>query len=195
MKQNRGYTLVEMLIILAIIAVMTGMSFVTLGIINQARCTAAAENFNDQVGGLLLKTRAVSNAKETDKPLCMKFVYVKKAGEAADAENKNGTYYLIEGYDNSGTFEAFDPDALDPEAYKADSSKKKQLVSLPNRVTIKYAENKDDTPQLVGENHIIKFRKSDGTVEKGAGYYYFMHGGKTVARVYLDKTTGKHYKK
>ncbi len=57
-KSNSGYTLVEFIIVLAIIAVLSGMATVTIASISSARATAAKESFNQALSTLQTVTKA-----------------------------------------------------------------------------------------------------------------------------------------
>lgn len=196
MKKNQGYTLIELIIVLAIIAILSVMSFVTIGVIKQAQYNAAASSLSNQMGSLLVKTRALSEAK--DEPLCMLIHrYSKKVTLKDGKVIKKGSYALILGYDNGKGFvvkntgNAFSEDDLD-------------IVTediLTNIITIKYT-SKDDTPcGITGldetDNMIIEFNKATGGVRYGAGDYEIIYenGNRTVAVVKLDATTGNHYLK
>ena len=47
MKENKGYSLIELIIVLAIIVVMTGVSMVTITIIHNARAREASTKFEN----------------------------------------------------------------------------------------------------------------------------------------------------
>ena len=59
MKKNKGYTLIEMIIVIAIMAILTAVAFVTLGVIHQAKCNAAVNSLDNQIGSLWIKTKAI----------------------------------------------------------------------------------------------------------------------------------------
>ena len=181
MKQNRGYTLIEVIIVIAIMAILTGMSFVTLGIIRNAKAQAAATTLSDQIGSLLTKTRALSEAKGSR--LCLKIEY--NDADVTFADNttaKAGSYSLILGYhdETAGTF-------TPKVANKADAL-------LPNIITIEY-QTKDQTPCSMTdtENMYIEFNKSNGSVRYGAGSYAIKYDGRVMSYVVLDSATGNHY--
>lgn len=191
---NKGYTLVEMIIVLAIIAILSGLSFVTLGIINQARYNAAAETLSEQMGSLLVKTRALSKT-ESD-TMCLAIIKV----TGSSVSRNVGTYELILGKDSSknGTSVMFEttavaeatlPRILDSVTYSPSPDGSQQAAMIGEPVT-----GLGDITQgeIVG---FIEFNKSDGSVRYGAGQYKLFYNGKVVATVHLDQTTGNHYVK
>lgn len=196
MKGNKGYTLVEMIIVLAIIAILSGLSFVTLGIINQARYNSAAETLSEQMGSLLVKTKALSKA-ETD-TVCMVIV---KVTDSPSSRNI-GTYSLILGTDTArdGTIavlgadpviEASMPKILEQVLYTPDDPSGGQQASMIGTTLTNI--NADITEgEIVG---YLEYNKSDGSVRYGAGIYDLYYKGSVVATVHLDASTGNHYVK
>lgn len=191
MKKNHGYTLIEMIIVMAIIVILSGVSFVTIGIIKQAKCNSAATTLSNQIGSLLVKTRALSEAKKsaTDpkkSPLCMKIQYNDSDVTFADGTYaKAGSYSLILGYDNGTTFVEKTADTVE--------------ATLPDIITINYTSTDKKSCSITGldtsTNMIIEFNKSNGSVRYGAGTYEIVYNNNVVATVYLDADTGNHYVK
>lgn len=194
MKKNRGYTLIELIIVLAIIAILSAMSFVTIGIIRQAQYNAAASTLSNQMGSLLVKTKAVSEAK-TD-PLCMLVHRYSKMVTLDDGKViKQGSYALILGYDTGSDFIVKNTGA----AFSEDDTSIVVEDVLTNIITIKYTTADTTGCGITGlsdtEHMIIEFKKSDGSVRYGSGSYEIIFSNRTVATVNLDKTTGNHYLK
>ena len=48
-RNNAGYSLVELIIVLGIIAVLSGLAAVTISAISTARATSAKESFNEEL--------------------------------------------------------------------------------------------------------------------------------------------------
>lgn len=189
MKKNKGYTLIEMLIVIAIMAILAGVAVVTIGIIKNARCTAAVNSFQNQVSSLWIKTKAISQgsvqASPTGKdasdkyPLCMRILKNSDSGD----DVKDGAYELILGYNTGSGFE-----------------EKETVAVLTDIININY------TP--VGDQHtlntydgnnitsaIIQFNKSDGSVVYGAGTYNIMYNNRTFGSIHIDRISGNHYMK
>ncbi len=201
MKRQKGYSLIEVIIAIAIMAILAAMSFVTLGVINQARCSSAATSLEGQMSSLWIKTKAISQAKEQtvsqytdDKalyPLCMEIV--KNVSDVALADGslaKAGTYSIILGYNKGSAFSEKIADTAE--------------VVLPNIISIKYTpkaiEGMDDSTQEAAvsgidykDSFLIQFNKADGSVTYGAGTYEIIFKDKTQYKVVLDASTGKHY--
>lgn len=182
MRKNQGYTLIEMIIVIAIIAILSGVSAITIGIIKKAKYNEAAVTLNNQMGSLLVKTKAISEAKTN--PLCMKIQYNDADVTYADGSlAKAGTYSLILGYHNGTTFVPKTADTAE--------------ATLPNIITIKYTQEAGTSAcNIAGldtdKNMVIEFDKSNGSVRYGAGTYDIIFNGDTVATVRLDAATGKH---
>ena len=52
MTKNKGYTLVEALIVIAIMAVLAGLSMYSIGVIRDAKRSAAVTTFDNQISFL-----------------------------------------------------------------------------------------------------------------------------------------------
>lgn len=177
MMKNKGYTLVEMLIVIAIMGILAGLSFVTFTIVDQARCSSAVNTLNNQMSNCLIQTKATSSV---DKPMCM---VIKK--------RKSDNVYVI----MKGNLETTGLTGVD------DTSDEKCEAILPRQITnIKYTPAdksqilKSDTDE---QPMILQFVKSDGSVCYGAGQYdlYTKKSGteRIYASIYVDPVSGKHY--
>ena len=56
-KSNNGYTLIEMIIVIAIIAVMSGVGFLTISSIRASQATASLQKFDSELSALEMRTR------------------------------------------------------------------------------------------------------------------------------------------
>lgn len=194
MRKNQGYTLIELIIVLAIIAILSAMSFVTIGIIRQAQYNSAASTLSNQMGSLLVKTKAVSEAK--DEPLCMLVHRYSKMVTLDDGKViRKGSYVLILGYDTGSGFVVKNTG----NAFSEDDTSIIVEDILTNIITIKYNTTDSVACGITGlsdtEHMIIEFKKSDGSVRYGSGSYEIIYNDRTVATVKLDATTGNHYLK
>lgn len=197
MKKNKGYTLIEMIIVIAIMAILTGVAAVTIGIIKEAKCDAAINTFQNQLDSLWIKTKSISQATvqatptdasnpQSQYPLGMRILL--NTDENDDV--RDGSYQLILGFEDGATFE------------------EKEVVStMPEFISIKYTPQAAST-STESQSHgtltvldeegtvgstFIQFNKSTGAVKYGAGTYDFVYNGRIVGSVYLDPVTGKHY--
>lgn len=196
MKKNKGYTLVETLIVIAIMAIVSAMAFVTIGVIYKAKYNAAIDTFETQINSLWIKTKALSQGKTQDDvsmrtssdvdaiyPLCMQIV---RNSDTTD-DVRDGSYELILGYEDGSTF-----------------TPKETVSTLTDIITIRYTEPATDSSQRhssltsatngdMTEEILIEFNKSDGSVKYGAGTYEFIYNGRVVGAICLDAVTGNHY--
>ena len=187
MKKNKGYTLIEMIIVIAIMAILTGVAVVTIGIIKDARCTAAVNSFQSQVSALWIKTKALSQgsvqanptgSEASDKyPLCMQIV---KNSDSSD-DVKDGAYEIILGYYDNSTFH-----------------KKETVAVLTEIIDIEYTPVGTEHPlnSYDGDyitSAVIQYNKSDGSVTYGAGTYKVMYNDRSFGSIYIDKISGNHY--
>jgi prepilin-type N-terminal cleavage/methylation domain-containing protein len=118
MKENKGYSLVEMIIVIAIIAIMAGGSMVTVTLINSAKAKEAGVTLDSEVAALVAQSKSqVPNlgtaydvngdgAKDDlDEKASKKLNFA-----IAVYKNTDGKYYIAHGYYNStdGTFNVYD---------------------------------------------------------------------------------------
>jgi len=173
MTKNKGYTLVEALIVIAIMAALAGLSMYSIGVIRDAKRSAAVTTFDNQISSCVIKTKAVSEVSG-EKIVCM---YIKK--------NASGNYCLKVGYNTaSGVTDVVNDIVVDD-----DDETTWDAVLPKDVVKIKYNDN-----DLVGDFQKIIFDKSDGSVKQGSGKYTFYKSENEIyATIYLDQTTGKHY--
>lgn len=170
MKKNKGYTLIEMIIVITIMAILAGLSAVSLSLISKAKAQDAVTTFNSQLNSVMLKTKAIGTTQ------------------------KNMYAVFKESTDNNYVLELYDKDASGTVKQKDSVLLKK----WSKYVTITYtSEGTNQIESGYGTSSTgfyIMFDKSTGAVLKGAGSYTFKDKkGDTVATVYLDPTTGNHY--
>ena len=192
MKTNKGYTLIEMIIVIAIMAILTGVAFVTLNVIKQAKCSAAVDTFQNQISSLWIKTKSVSQSKEQSSPsdsgdmqkvypMAMKIV----KNTDSDDDVRDGSYEMIIGFFDGS-------DVIEDET----------VATLTDIISIDYipASAKQEHSGLTVYNSdgtiesvLIQFNKSDGSVKYGAGSYEFTYNGTSVAKIRIDAMSGNHY--
>lgn len=176
-RKNAGYSMVELIIVLGMIAVLSGLAAVTISAITTARATSAKESFNEELSTLQTMTKS----QNKDSAILIEMV--------------DGKYHLTYGtFSGDKTSSA---DLADKTKFTADSSKD---VVILDRVKIMYAATASDTAKELTEVNasgimIIMFNKADGSVLSGSGIYTFNkdRSDASVGKVTLNKTTGSHY--
>lgn len=119
MKKNNGFTLIEFVIVLSIMAILAAMSLVSLSVIKQAKYTADANNLENSMSSLAIKTKAISQSRKNEYsssaygasadrywsqyPLCMKIEEKFKSNGQFDG------YSCVLGYNTDNTLDGFVP--------------------------------------------------------------------------------------
>ena len=65
-KKNKGYSLVEMIIVLAIVVILAGLALVSLTLVNTARAKDASNKFSSEVNQVRKKAIEMKPAKGSD---------------------------------------------------------------------------------------------------------------------------------
>jgi len=180
MTKNKGYTLVEMVIVIVIMAVLSGGAFLTFHIIKESKRQTATNTMDNQIGSCLIQTKAVSEAKNANNPLCM---VIRKRSD--------GAYAIMTGYINGASITDSAGNPLDP-----DDNEKCEVVLSKEIANIEY-EPSDTSQVFSAGDMVIQFIKSDGSTQYGAGAYrlYEKRTGDLYSTIYLDAVSGKHYVK
>ncbi|MGN0154494.1 MAG: prepilin-type N-terminal cleavage/methylation domain-containing protein [Lachnospiraceae bacterium] len=216
-KNNKGYTLIEVIIVIAIMAILSGMAFVTLGIVKKAKMNAAVESFDNQISSLQVQTKAVSQAGQPASsdlakdvadgvdqstyqyvksryPLCM-YIYKNKDDDSAvvNGDLRAGSYSIYFGYNVNGKF-------VNGNSNQFDKDIDKIAITLTEAINIVYtppAGSNQEHQEVIAnpDNILIEFNKSDGSLRYGGGTYTIQNAGNNerVATLYLDSVTGNHY--
>jgi len=191
-QKDQGYTLVEMIIVIAIIAVVAAMALISVTLIHSARAKEAAVTVDSEVATLKTKSKNM----QSDKP-GMQYA----ARIYADSDGK---YYFQKGY--------YDPVAKKYDFTNTDPEGEGKGTSLSSYVVIKYtgAETivqngfKEDEFGITTEvtDHelknlnfnqglFIRFNK-DGTCAEGYGdIRFYKRNGNMVAHEYIRRN-GSH---
>lgn len=175
---NSGYTLVELIIVLAIIVVLSSAAFVTLSVMHTAKVKEAAATFDAEITDLIARTRNQKVYEDTNKNGIM------DPGE----EHPNEKYEMIISYVNNKYY--INNWFLLPSGTHSEASTKRK--SLSAYVEIQYSDfDGIYNDAVVQDNHIIRFDKSGACVE-GAGVYKFLkRNGSVLATVTINKN-GSH---
>ncbi|MDE5873621.1 MAG: type II secretion system GspH family protein [Lachnospiraceae bacterium] len=175
---NSGYTLAELIIVLAIIAVLTTAALVTMTVMRTAKVKEAAVTFDEEITDLIARTRNQDVYQDTNNNGIM------DSGEELPGYKyemgityENDKYYINNWY--------YLPGGTHSEA----ATKRKNLSAY---VRIQYTDF-DGTyvNTTVTDGHTIRFDKSGACVD-GAGIYRFLKkDGSVIATVTINKN-GSH---
>lgn len=182
-NDNSGYTLVELIIVIAIIAILSGVGILTVGSIRTSQATTSMQRFDEELSALVGKTRSYEGNYA-----------IKLVRNGANYDIYYGTY---SGDDSAATADPSKFTRLDPSATKPDA--------VLQRVTIYYSADYDAdsvTTELgagddgdESKGWVIRVRKSDNRVIFGSGEYRFVKYNSsdgTVGRIDFSKETGSH---
>jgi prepilin-type N-terminal cleavage/methylation domain-containing protein len=174
-KKNKGYSLIEMLIVIAIMAVLAGLATFSITMITKAKCQDAVQSFDSQLSNLWLRTKSIAGSQVS--------MYM-----TVSQKKENGVVvaYQADIYekDSSGTVRLVDSTVLEGNPQR----------SKKCRVVIKYRKQDTSGEPEEKESFTISFDKSTGAVTAGEGDYIFYDtSGNLISTVHLNKVTGNHY--
>lgn len=185
---NAGYSFVEMLIVLAIMAIISAMAVVTWNSVNKARYQKAVSNIESELDTLRLQTMA------QDRNMAFRIIY---DPDYEESFGRTVTAYVIErGYMDDSGFVAVSRTSAGS-TLKADYYGYKGVsdpIFLMKQGTIEYSQGGvtkkvEDTTGLV-----IQYKKSDGSILKGPDSIRVIDAkGNTVTSINLVKLTGTYY--
>jgi prepilin-type N-terminal cleavage/methylation domain-containing protein len=163
-QKNAGYTLVELIIVIAIIAVMSGMGFLTIVSIRTSQANSSMQRFDEELSALVMRTKTQG------------------ADNAIKIEQDGANYNIYYGTCTDGVESTFTTTSTQPDAVL-------QRVTI----YYYYSYNADSVKKPL-TSQVIQIRKSDSQVLAGYGEYVFAkyEKGNTVGRVTLNQYTGSH---
>lgn len=176
---NKGYSLVELIIVIGIIVVMTGIATVTVTLINSAKAKEAAVTFSSELADLQTKSKGqiisltdVATGVTTTYPNYTFAIRLYKDGSKC---------YIQKGYcDETNAFTAFTDTNVN-------SGKG---ISLSSRIIIKYT-NTDTSTQIEiddsGNEVIIAYDKNGRCVSGSGVYDFYKKNGNLVDTVTIKK--------
>jgi prepilin-type N-terminal cleavage/methylation domain-containing protein len=187
---NRGYSMVELIIVIAIMATLSAMSLVTWRSIDNSKYKKAVSTFESELTTLRTATMA------QDSSMALLLYYY--AGDATTPEG----YYIKRGYcDSTGAFHALSQDAGEntspsenPNLGKIDYynySGVSNPVSVLRRGSITYNNN-----PVTASGVIIHYNKSDGSIDSsnGAGEFrFYRKNGELITDVHIVSDTGMYH--
>ncbi|MCM1494987.1 MAG: type II secretion system GspH family protein [Bacteroides sp.] len=184
-NRNKGYSMVELIIVMCIIGILTAASFVTLRSVDSAKYTKAVSTLESEMTTLRTSTMA------QDSRMAMK-LYL----------GADGDYYIERGYvvanvQPGGTSYAFHSgcpsDLLDADGNPKIGYYSYSGVSNPVRVLSRGTITYNGNPVTTG-GVLIYYRKSDGSMILGGGEYrLFRRNGEMIADVHLKQVTGLYH--
>lgn len=187
-SKNKGFSLVEMIIVLAIVAVMSTMALISINIIHSAKAKDAASVFDSEVATLKTKAKGMgvdvnNNGELEDSELS--YLYCIKIYKSGDK------YFLCTGYTKMSSV------ASDFVSTATNNGGKGR--NLSSYVKIKYtgklADGTEVTDREPGSEPAdaiyIVFNKRGECVCGAGEYEFFKPNGRTVARKYI-RANGSH---
>lgn len=163
-ENNQGYSLVEVIICIAIMAILSGLAGVTLSAINTSKATSAKEAFDEELSALQVRVKSQSPDNA---------IKIVREGD------RYAIYYGTCKKDDGSDFVANNPD-------KADKTLEK--------VNITYAEKVGGAASQVKEQVIkFRKSDGYVIIGSGVYRFYKNRTTRTVGRVTITKATGSHY--
>ena len=186
-SKNKGFSLVEMIIVLAIVAVMSTMALISINVIRSAKAKDAASVFDSEVATLKTKAKGMGVDVNKDGKLSddeLKLYYCIKIYKDGD------TYYLCTGYTNV--------ESVSTSFVSTSKNNDGKGRNLSTYVKIKYTgklvsgtEVTDKEPGDDENAFYIVFNKRGECVYGVGEYEFFKPNGRTVARKYI-RANGSH---
>ncbi len=191
-NNNKGFSLVELIIVIGIIAVMTGVSMVTITLLNSSRARESAVTFEAEVSALIERSRGqtcvVGGVEKPSYYHCLK-IYV----DGSKTYIQQGYCYKDTTY--SGTETKFSAKTEKYVFVPKDSTDKG--VAMSTKVSMRYIDSSMSASEAIGngasdihEAFIIYDKK--GMCLQGVGTFeFYKKNGNNVANVTIQKN-GSH---
>ncbi|MCM1170800.1 MAG: type II secretion system GspH family protein [Clostridium sp.] len=179
MDDNSGYTLVELIIVMAIIVILTTAAMVTMSVMRTAKVKEAAATFDAEVTDLIARTRNQNVYQDANNNGVM------DAGEELD-----GYKYELAIFPNGDKYYVSNYYLLPVGTHSEVSAAKRKNLSA--YVTVQYSDfDGIYNNATITNTHTIRFDKSGACVD-GAGVYKFLKkNGSVIATVTINKN-GSH---
>lgn len=186
---NKGYSLIEMVIVIAIVAVLTGAAAVTLKVMHSAKAKEAAITFESEISELLSMSKnkicdpncdGVIEESEKEYSVGLRLYRIGKKCYVQEVLVKNGAYVSNSTYEN----------ANNPNNGKG--------ISLSVYVDVKYTDL-SGTSFMIGETddkQVVIHFKRNGSCDLGYGTFDFIRNSSNskVATMTINKN-GSHQSK
>ncbi|MDD6327341.1 MAG: prepilin-type N-terminal cleavage/methylation domain-containing protein [Eubacteriales bacterium] len=195
-QNNKGYSLIELIITIAIIVVMTGVSLVTLSMIGSARAREAAVSFESELADLISRSKnqicIIDGEKHPELNFCLK---VYKSGDK---------YYAKKGYYNSAatadlTVEMKAGDAFSNTYryyfFEGENGSKNLGTGFSSKVKITYT-GEDGVENEIDEDGVYIIYNRNGRCIGGSGRFDFYKRSSNgqIAYIQVNKN-GSHQSK
>lgn len=179
---NKGYSLVEMIIVIAIIVLLTALAGVTVTMLSSARAKEAAVTFDSEVAEAITKSKTqLAKVVETaGSPAVSQPTY----GRCIKLYKDGTRYYMKKGF--------YDPSKTAPDCYVFDADDTSLGAGLSSRVQIGY-QDATGTEKKIGEgsNEVaevyICFDRMGRCVSGDGTYLFYKKNGNQVASVAVNK--------
>lgn len=185
---NKGYSLIELVIVIGIIVVMTGVATVTVTLINSARAKEAAVIFTSELSDASTKAKSQMVVMEDASGIKVKYPTYSYCLKIYKEKNKT---YIKKGYYNpDGTSEATKYIFID-----AENSNGGKGISLSSRIEIKYKDPDTGVEKKIsdsaGTDSITKvyivFDRNGRCLEGDGDYNFYKSNGNLISTVRLKK--------
>lgn len=178
---NKGYSLVELIIVIAIIAIFTGASLITLSVMHSAKAKEASITFESEVSELLNK----SKGNAVDANLDGVIDNSDKGYSLGLRVHKNGQKcYIQKVLVKDGAYEA--NNAFE----KANNHNDGKGISLSASVYVEYTDfsgNKTVIGSNAADTMLIYFNKRGACVSGYGVYNFYKTDGVQVAKTTINK--------
>lgn len=193
-RDNKGYTLVEMVIVIAIVAILAAMATVSVTLIHSAKAKEAAISFDNDVAALVTRSK---NMQISDSDIAAGFKY-----HAMHIYKDANGYYYIEKvlwagpatntykFDYTAISKISDEHALDDGKLTFDEMNDNEKAQLYTSLS-KHVDIKLDGADLPSTGVFLAYNKAGLCVYGNGEYQFLKDNGNQVAKVEVRKN-GSH---
>lgn len=185
---DEGFTLVELIICMAIIVILTGLATVTVTMIHSARAKEAAVTLESEISDLAIKSKSqlcvVGGVTMPDYMHCIK-VY----------RDTDGKFYIQEGYYDSTAASVAAGYISGGSELNVNNGKG---VTMSSRVTIKYTDDAGTTKNISDSDDAdnvsavyIVYNKSGRCISGYGSFRFYKKNGNFISAVTIQKN-GSH---
>lgn len=190
-NSNQGYSLVEMIIVIAIIVVMTGVATVTISMIASARAKEASVTFDSLLSDTITKSKT-QLASMTDETTGVSTTYPTYGRCIKVYQASNDKYYMKLGY--------YDPDASGNARFVFDPADDSLGSGLSSKVQIYYTDSSNVRKKIANSGTdvlsevYVAFDRAGRCVSGEGVFSFYKKNGNQIADVRVNKN-GSHITK